>query len=327
MTMRCSRFRSRGKTLSTEDKDTETTLLLEDGREIRVDRDPDVHWPVLARLPLARADLRQGDYGGSLLAGLVLAGANLKGCRFTDCDLSGADLSDVLAEGANFQEATFRRTVLDRIVLVEADLSDAKLSDIRAKSMMATAASFNRVTISNVYLDLSNLVDTTFVESVLDGFLVVGNGNLSGAVFNKASLKSCCFVGTLLVGASFVGASLLKTRFEACDLSGVSFRDTDLAGSSFTGCTLTGLDLSGVKNPPDLTKGGNTVKEIDVMIRRVRALAKFSGLEDQYLKNALVKLWFDHTASGGDIMTEPFEKVIDAALALAEAISADHGSR
>jgi uncharacterized protein YjbI with pentapeptide repeats len=67
--------------------------------------------------------------------------------------------------------------------------------------------------------------------------------NLTGVVFDRATLAYADFSDCILAGTSFKKATLTGANFSGLDLSGVPFDEAGLQDAFFRGCTLTGASF------------------------------------------------------------------------------------
>ena len=88
-------------------------------------------------------------------------------------------------------------------------------------------------------------------DAVLDE-IVLGESEIRGAYFNKASIKDANLKGAILVGCDFTQADLSNSLVKDVDLSysdltKAKLKNMDLTSVNFEGVTLTGADLRGSK--------------------------------------------------------------------------------
>jgi uncharacterized protein YjbI with pentapeptide repeats len=88
-------------------------------------------------------------------------------------------------------------------------------------------------------------------DAVLDE-IVLGESEIRGAYFNKASIENANLKGAILVGCDFSQANLSNSSVDNVDLSysnltKAKLKNIDLTTVNFEGVTLTGADLRGSK--------------------------------------------------------------------------------
>lgn len=275
-------------------------------------------WSLLSQTYLEKSDFQKHSYQGLLLAGLNLTSANLIKADFSNCDLTGVVLNQTLAERAKFVGSKVRVLSLDNTNLAETDFTEASLSvwSETAKSVNATGAVF-----CNASITVATFLNTLFVGAVFEGAHLNGVGlqlcTASRSRYDNASLDEVRFKETNLQEASFRKAHLQNSVFQGCDLSNADFAGADLKGTTFFNCDFTGVSFRDAKNIPEMLYENNHSNPPTVLFNRARA----EGHNHVALEQAFRRLWFERLVVGGDLLTEPFDKVTDAALAIADAIA------
>lgn len=301
---------------------TRPIILLKNKVEIEAAGERDAVWAALARLDLHTARFQGRTYRDLLMAGLDLKGAMLSDADFTGCDFTGALFSGVVGERTKFVEALFHGAEIDNSQFIEADFTGATLRDVGAKVAHAVGVVFEDATIDATEFDQSQFQGASFKRAAMKEALFA-QCDFTGVTFEGAVLKNVRFRQSKLVHTNFVGATLHDCEIETTDLSSADFTRADLKGTKLNGCVFTGMTLKDAKNiPQDIDQCGST-KVVDVLVRRARAL----GNTSPYMGQAFSKLWFQHLSSGGDLMLEKFEDVMDAALAIADSIEGQNAHR
>lgn len=249
------------------------------------------------RVNLRSAVLSSGNFTSQSFNGADLSGAVVTNAIFTNADISGAvfvnaDLSGVVSGGmtgrgtvslsARYAVSTTGYFVGAGVILQNADLSNNVLSSTTITGADISGANFTNATLSDVISgSLRGGAYATFSVgyTVVDGYLIGANvnltsaalaySNLSNTVLTGANLTSCNLGYATLAGvtsgsiSNYSGVILPSNYFvyngyivgssvkaQSADFSGASFttvifRSTDFSGANFTNASVTYADVSG----------------------------------------------------------------------------------
>lgn len=297
-------------------------IKLKSGGEIKAVGETVALWAKLARCDLQHAHFQGGTYRALLLAGLDLTSANWIDADLSDCDLTGAVLLSLIGERVKLMRAVFNCTAMESTCFTEADLTGATLIGTKAKVLQAVGATFDEATFKEGRFENSRFDGASFTKATLKGTEFY-ESNLSHTVFDGARLEDVEFSGCNLSHATFIKTKTKNCKFNSVDLSSVDFTGADLEGAEFRACVFTGMTLKDAVNIPQNIDQCGSTKVVDVLVRRANAL----GNHSRFLAQAFSKLWFQHLMSGGDLMLEPFQEVMDAALAVADSLESQSNIR
>ena len=138
----------------------------------------------------------------------------------------------------------------------------------REKSQCPVLNSLSYLTIKNSRLNMRNLCNVNFEQSVLnESYLNMANfrnGNFKRACLENANLedaylKQSDFSGASLANAKLQGANLQQVNLQGADLQGANLSETKLQGANLQNANLTKAILSGA-NLQDADLRGATVK-------------------------------------------------------------------
>jgi uncharacterized protein YjbI with pentapeptide repeats len=200
---------------------------------------------MLGCINLSRTDLRGAKLGGSFPIPLCVDNANLGGASLykvnltraylwsTDlmgADLRGAHLTNANLSYAGFVGAYLRDADLTGADLTGADLTGAYLIGANLTDADLRAADLTRVRSGGITGEPASL---PFGWSLVDGYLIGPNADLSFANLFRADLR----------GATLSGADLSYASLRGADLSDADLRDADLVRAD-----LRGADLSSARH-------------------------------------------------------------------------------
>ncbi len=233
----------------------------------------------LSPVPSASEDLSGCDLTGADLTGLDLSSADLTGATLTGATLAGADLTSATLAGVISGSLTGTPTALptDWVLvnnylagpaanLTAATLSGADLTNVNLSAANLTGATLTGATLTNT--DLSSATLRRVVSgsltgtptalptnwSLVQGYLVGPEADLSGAQLAGAALSGqdlagatapgIVLTGAGLVGTDFTGATLTDALVGGADLSAANLTSADLTGALLTGSTVAGADFT-----------------------------------------------------------------------------------
>lgn len=195
--------------------------------------------------PPPNVTLTEANFDGADLSGVDYAGIALERCSFVGAKLSNTHFHMVV--DCNFSRCTGENVAMTEIIRCQ--FRDAKISKAKFKA----------------HLEGCDFSDAVFESASFSGYFWGSGGkpisSETGAVFNRASLKSARFEGVRFdgvqhAGANFEGANLSDASFNASAYSMKSsvFRNADLSyadlvsrildSADFSGANLTGANLA-----------------------------------------------------------------------------------
>ncbi|HET7016061.1 MAG TPA: pentapeptide repeat-containing protein [Streptosporangiaceae bacterium] len=204
-------------------------------------------------------------------SGCDLANANLKNAALTDANLANANLTGAVLAGANLSMASIANATMTNTDLSSADLDSANLGAVFTNCHLADA-DLNKADMSNSLLfnvSSGGIVGTPaklpFAYSLIDGFLVGQDANLtsadlSGADLSGDNLTSVNFTNTNLTSANLASAllesanlqttNLTNANLNGANLTSAGIKDATLSGTILTGASLGALSSEGNKGTP-----------------------------------------------------------------------------
>ncbi|MBS1848179.1 MAG: pentapeptide repeat-containing protein [Actinobacteria bacterium] len=228
--------------------------------------------------------IASGNLTNANLVNCNLAGANLAGATLTGANLYGVSSGGVTGVPASLPP---NWALVDGYLigahadLAGADLAGADLVGTDPESADLTGADLAGADLSQAYLDFSNLaganLDGTrlgtaamyYVASggvvgtpgtlpanwtVVDGYLVGPQSNLTDADLSNADLAALD-----LAGAWFTGATLTSADLANANLTGAEFPGAIIGEANFSGATMVGVTSGGVAGTPAAIPTGWTV--------------------------------------------------------------------
>lgn len=150
---------------------------------------------------------RGHEFSNNDMNGVSLRGANVSRGVFKGARFNAADLREVVAGDADFGEAAWRFTNVEK-----AQFHKAKLVRIYAPFLWGKDAAFDGADLTETNFYSSDLRGADFSNTKLHG-TSFAFADLRGAKFDGADLTGAFFVGALLDGTTFVGATLGDTDF------------------------------------------------------------------------------------------------------------------
>jgi fluoroquinolone resistance protein len=164
-----------------------------------------------------RCNLRKCD-----LSGVRIAESRWTSCRGAFVNFTGADLSESAILACDFNNGSFRRTVLTAThvtgsKLTGADFTDARTMELRFEESLLINAklvgfSFRRQSVKKVDFGQADLRKCDFRQAVLDD-CSLRDANVAGARFDGADLRSTDLGGIKLSDAGlFRGATISRDQ-------------------------------------------------------------------------------------------------------------------
>lgn len=152
---------------------------------------------------------RGHEFSNNDMNGVSLRGANVSQGVFRRARFNAADLREVVARDADFGEAGWRFTNVEK-----AQFHKANLGRIFAPFLWGKDAVFQGAELSESNFYSSDLRGANFSDAKLR-MTSFAFADLRGAKFDGADLTGAFFVGAVLDGATFAGATLDDTDFTA----------------------------------------------------------------------------------------------------------------
>lgn len=225
------------------------------------------HWrPERAKLMLNRAVLDGAEWAGIELSGVILSSASL-----VSANLAHSDLTQAKVDYADFRSADLREANLTKLDGVQANFCGSNLGGASGQNAWLTFARFERARLDNARLDNTMFRGANLSHSSCQGaclkaadlkhalveeadfrgvifdaacldYVALGNANVLGASFNRASLQQCNlefiepgsgadFRSACLFGSHLTGAQLPNARMEAADLRATGLAEINLEGA------------------------------------------------------------------------------------------------
>lgn len=277
--------------------------------------------------------LQNADFSGIEAKGLDLRSVDLTGAKFDGAVIDGwwfhgfQNEPGSKLDGASFKNATFIKTNMKGVSLVEANFSGAKLvstkdfevalsldeanltksdftdmtytgpamgKSLRLNRVVARDADFSGSQLPNVDLQYADIRGADFSDAVLVG-VVLKRVDMTGAKFRNANLTEMEISPALKLDMQEMWGRSDTIRYEGADFSGANFNGVDLKYRhlrfcNFEGATFNGTDLEGaVLTGSDFSKADLTAANLQFANL---AATNFSGAN---LKNT--NWQYAHTAA------------------------------
>jgi len=151
----------------------------------------------LAGWTFERCDLRRTKFTGARLEA-----THWQTCRGAFADFSGADLTDAVLMASDFNNASFRRSMLGSArfqgcKLTGADLSEARALETRFEEILFVSAKLPSASFRNMVL-----------QRIDFGQADLRKADFRGTVFEACSLRDANLAGSRFAGADLRGADL-----------------------------------------------------------------------------------------------------------------------
>lgn len=144
--------------------------------------------------------------------------ANYTGCVFHGLDWSKKDAEFIVLDGAKMQRANLSGATLHGAKMAGTDLTEADLRDVRIFGVKGPKA--------------------ILIDAKMQGAAMPSNGDLSGALLQRANLTKANIQGMNLSGADLTGAFLTGALAAHVDFRAAILAGTDLSGANLDGAIL-----------------------------------------------------------------------------------------
>jgi uncharacterized protein YjbI with pentapeptide repeats len=205
----------------------------------------------LQRANLHQALLSEADLSGIRGAGCRMTEALLKGALLPGADLSGAQLAEMMAEGAQFQQASLRQADLTEAILLGADLTKADLTEARVPRVIANEAKLSNSCWVGTVGESANLWGVEATEADFSRAQLpnarFGPACLTRAKLCEAELSEINLMHAQAQQADFSSSNLRQaymnhTNLQQANLQEVNLRHSQLLRSDLEGARLQGAD-------------------------------------------------------------------------------------
>lgn len=140
---------------------------------------------------------------------------------------------------------------LEGVVITEQDVSDGGVFDLSLDGSRLERCRMTGAVFERLSLKDCELVDCelsgTFLKNVEAERVQFTRCRMTGAVMTSAAMHHVRFVECLMQGVNLRMAEGLVLAFDACDLREVDMYAGNLTNSTFTSCDLTGAELSNLR--------------------------------------------------------------------------------
>ena len=175
-------------------------------------------------------------------------------------------------EGLRFADATFEDAAAGGCHFLDCSFDSVSFSGGRLRK-----SRFRDVTLGQVRFVATDLAETSWQDTVLDGSVLAGVQAFSAALrrvrFRGGKLDSVNFRSSLLTDVTFEDCVLHEVDFGAATLLRVSFPGCTLTGADFTKVTCTDVDLRGAAL--GITGGYDSLRGVTIDSGQLVALAPY----------------------------------------------------
>ena len=227
---------------------------------------------IFGRLPLRGADATQANFSAIHADGEAVEMVDGTGLIATKAMFHGAQMASWWVQGAVFDGADFRSSILQDWTTNEESYNDYELvmSEAEFRGLSAVKATFENCMIEDCNFsggDLhSDLLRTKFSgdESAYNGATFANSifdrsqfseADLSGTNFSGAKMDGCTFENCTMTGGLFKDVMIRDCRFNSSTMRGLSFEgamvmDCEFVGTDLSNCNLTDATFKNLKSAP-----------------------------------------------------------------------------